>query len=128
MSAAAGRMAGKVGQVGQAAGKMASKANEAGSGKRKDSALQKGAKRDPELYVRMDHPVLGEHLLKLVIDPPHDHDGCFWHGWLSFRTQTNFLFIRSPSQHGRRNYALANHFKRRRRRRAFQIPVSSGWG
>lgn len=48
MSASAGRMAGK---VGQAAGKIASKANEAGSGKGKDSALQKGAKRDPELYV-----------------------------------------------------------------------------
>lgn len=56
MSAAAGRMAGK---VGQAAGKMASKANEAGSGKGKDSALQKGAKRDPELYVRTDHPMYG---------------------------------------------------------------------
>ena len=39
------------GKVGQAAGKIASKANEAGSGKGKDSALQKGAKRDPELYV-----------------------------------------------------------------------------
>ena len=49
MSAAAGRM---VGKAGQAAGKIASKANEAGSGKGKDSALQKGAKRDPELYVR----------------------------------------------------------------------------
>ncbi len=51
MSAAAGRM---VGKAGQAAGKIASKANEAGSGKGKDSALQKGAKRDPELYVRKD--------------------------------------------------------------------------
>ena len=42
------------GKVGQAAGKVASKANEAGSGKGKESALQKGAKRDPELYVSMD--------------------------------------------------------------------------
>lgn len=49
MSASAGRIAGKVGQT---AGKYASKANQAaGSGKGKDSALQKGAKRDPELYV-----------------------------------------------------------------------------
>lgn len=55
MSATAGRMAGK---VGQAAGKLASKANEAGSGKGKDSALQKGAKRDPELYVRRDPSVI----------------------------------------------------------------------
>ncbi|CAF9933177.1 hypothetical protein IMSHALPRED_009081 [Imshaugia aleurites] len=47
-AAAAGRMAGK---VGQAAGKAASKANEAGSAKGKDSALHKGAKRDPELYI-----------------------------------------------------------------------------
>ena len=43
-----------VGKAGQAAGKIASKANEAGSGKGKDSALQKGAKRDPELYVHND--------------------------------------------------------------------------
>lgn len=55
-AAAAGRMAGK---VGQAAGKAASKANEAGSAKGKDSALHKGAKRDPELYVRNDHSTLG---------------------------------------------------------------------
>ena len=56
MSAAAGRMAGK---VGQAAGKIASKANEAGSGKGQDSTLQKGAKRDPELYVCTNHSVVG---------------------------------------------------------------------
>lgn len=55
-AAAAGRMAGK---AGQAAGRMASKANEAGSGKGKDSALQKGAKRDPELYVRIDGSLVG---------------------------------------------------------------------
>lgn len=47
------------GKVGQAAGKVASKANEAGSGKGKDSALQKGAKKDPELYVRTDHSIVG---------------------------------------------------------------------
>ena len=47
------------GKVGQAAGKAASKANEAGSAKGKDSALHKGAKRDPELYVRNDHSTLG---------------------------------------------------------------------
>ncbi len=48
MSAAAGRAASK---VGQAASKAAGKANEVGSKKGPDSALQKGAKRDPELYV-----------------------------------------------------------------------------
>lgn len=46
-------------KAGQAAGKIASKANAAGSGKGKDSALQKGAKRDPELYVRTDHSMVG---------------------------------------------------------------------
>ena len=56
MSATAGRMAGK---VGQAAGKLASKANEAGSGKGKESALHKGAKRDPELYVWTDDQMIG---------------------------------------------------------------------
>ena len=49
MSATAGRIATK---VGQAAGKAASKTNETGSGKGKESPLQKGAKRDPELYVQ----------------------------------------------------------------------------
>jgi len=47
MSAAAGRMASK---VGQAATKAAGKAAEAGSSE-KAGVLQKGAKRDPELYV-----------------------------------------------------------------------------
>ena len=54
MSAAAGRTASKVGQaVGKAASKANTAANEAAAGKGKDSALQKGAKRDPELYVRL---------------------------------------------------------------------------
>lgn len=48
MSAAAGRAAGK---VGQAAGRAAAKANEVGSKKGPDGPLNKGAKRDPELYV-----------------------------------------------------------------------------
>ena len=54
MSAAAGRVAGKAGQaIGKAASKASTAANESGAaGKGKDSALQKGAKRDPELYVR----------------------------------------------------------------------------
>lgn len=47
-AAAAGRAASK---VGQAAGKAATKANQAGGGKGPDNALNKGAKRDPELYV-----------------------------------------------------------------------------
>ena len=53
MSAAAGRTAGKVGQaVGRAASKANTAANEAAaSGKGRNGALQKGAKRDPELYV-----------------------------------------------------------------------------
>ncbi|MDI1486982.1 MAG: hypothetical protein OHK93_006244 [Ramalina farinacea] len=48
MSAAAGRAAGK---VGQAAGRAAAKANEVGSKKGPDGPLNKGAKRDPELYI-----------------------------------------------------------------------------
>jgi len=51
MSAAAGRAATKVGQV---AGRAASKANEVGNKKGPESALQKGAKRDPELYVSLN--------------------------------------------------------------------------
>jgi len=47
MSATAGRVASK---VGQAASKAAGKAAEAGSSD-KQSVLQKGAKRDPELYI-----------------------------------------------------------------------------
>lgn len=46
MSAAAGRMASK---VGSAASKVAGKAAE--SGEQKTGVLQKGAKKDPELYV-----------------------------------------------------------------------------
>lgn len=46
MSASVGRVASK---VGQAATKTAAEAGKAGSG---DSVLKKGAKRDPELYVR----------------------------------------------------------------------------
>ena len=47
-AAAAGRAASK---VGQAAGRAATKVNEAGGKKGPDSTLNKGAKRDPELYV-----------------------------------------------------------------------------
>ena len=49
MSAAIGRAAGK---VGQAATKAAGKAAESGSSDKKAGVLQKGAKKDPELYVR----------------------------------------------------------------------------
>ena len=49
MSAAVSRAAGK---VGQAATKAAGKAAESGSSDKKAGVLQKGAKRDPELYVR----------------------------------------------------------------------------
>ena len=48
MSAAAGRMANK---VGQAATRVAGKAAESGGPDKQQSVLQKGAKRDPELYV-----------------------------------------------------------------------------
>ena len=48
MSAAAGRIASK---VGQAATRVAGKAAESGSADKQQSVLQKGAKRDPELYV-----------------------------------------------------------------------------
>ena len=50
MSATVGRVASK---VGQAATKAAGKAAEAGSSE-KQGVLQKGAKRDPELYVCSD--------------------------------------------------------------------------
>ena len=54
MSAAAGRAAGKIGQAAaksrQAAGNVATKANEAGA-RGSDNPVNKGAKRDPELYV-----------------------------------------------------------------------------
>ena len=57
MSAAAGRTAGKVGQaVAGATAKANSAANEAAAGKGRQSVLNKGAKRDPELYVRLDVP------------------------------------------------------------------------
>ena len=48
MSAAAGRVASK---VGQAATRAAGKAADAGSSDKPAGVLQKGAKRDPELYV-----------------------------------------------------------------------------
>lgn len=84
-AAAAGRMASR---VGQAAGKAATKANEAGGSKGKDSILQKGAKRDPELYVRF-RPFPSSftiYLLMFTADPPYHHDWCLWHGWLLFWT------------------------------------------
>ena len=57
MSAAAGRTAGKVGQaVAGATAKANNAANEAAAGKGRQSVLNKGAKRDPELYVRLDIP------------------------------------------------------------------------
>ena len=58
MSGAAGRTAGKVGQaVAGAASKANNAANEAAAGKGGSSILNKGAKRDPELYVRLDIPL-----------------------------------------------------------------------
>ncbi|KAK0510341.1 hypothetical protein JMJ35_007735 [Cladonia borealis] len=52
MSAAAGRTAGKVGQaVAGATAKANNAANEAAAGKGRQSVLNKGAKRDPELYI-----------------------------------------------------------------------------
>ena len=57
MSAAVGRTAGKVGQVvAGATSKANNAANEAAAGKGRQSVLNKGAKRDPELYVRLDIP------------------------------------------------------------------------
>lgn len=50
--ASAARAAGKVGQaIGNVATKTNGAANEAASGSGKQSTLNKGAKRDPELYV-----------------------------------------------------------------------------
>ena len=55
MSSAVGRTAGKLGQaVAGATSKANNAANEAAAGKGRQSVLNKGAKRDPELYVRLD--------------------------------------------------------------------------
>lgn len=60
--ASAARAAGKVGQaIGNAATKSNAAVNEAASsGSGKQSSLNKGAKRDPELYVRLPSSQLGE--------------------------------------------------------------------
>ena len=59
MSAAAGRAASKIGQaagkVGQSAGNVATKANEAGA-QGSNNPVNKGAKRDPELYEATVNP------------------------------------------------------------------------
>ncbi|KAG8534267.1 uncharacterized protein KY384_001111 [Bacidia gigantensis] len=59
MSAAAGRAASKVGQAaskaGASAGNVSKKINEVG-GKGSDNPVNKGAKRDPELYVYLSWP------------------------------------------------------------------------
>ena len=69
MSAAAGRTAGKVGQaVAGATAKANNAANEAAAGKGRQSVLNKGAKRDPELYVNLDIPQSSLH------DIPTDTD------------------------------------------------------
>ena len=52
MASAATRMAGKVGGP---LSKVAGKAAESGSNPKNQEVLQKGAKRDPELYVRRPH-------------------------------------------------------------------------
>ena len=58
MSGAASRAAGQMGKaVAGAASKANSAANAAAEGKGRESVLKKGAKRDPELYVRLRMPV-----------------------------------------------------------------------
>ena len=79
MSAAAGRAASK---AGQAVGRAATKANEAGGKKGSDNALNKFAKKDPELYVRSKE-IVSQTRTDSMVDPPHNHDWRLWHGWLS---------------------------------------------
>lgn len=73
------------GKIGQAAGRAASRANEVGNKKGPDGALQKGAKRDPELYVRYVDFLRSE-LFQIIRCPDsfHHYDVCFWHGGLPF--------------------------------------------
>ncbi len=113
--ASAARAAGKVGQaIGNVAKKANTAANEAASGSGKQSTLNKEAKRDPELYVRLPsrHPVGHVSMLKVMLDTTDHHDGRLWHGWVPFRTQTHLLLLRSPRWYGSQYNALANDFQR----------------
>lgn len=68
--ASAARAAGKVGQaIGNVATKANAAANEAASGSGKQSTLNKGAKRDPELYVRSsrENPGGQVSILKVIV-------------------------------------------------------------
>ena len=101
MSAAAGRTAGKVGQaIGRAATKANASANEAaGAGgsaaqSGKDSTLNKGAKRDPELYVRPDYQIRFHSIAHVLItDFTDHHDRCLWYGWLSLWPQADLILL-----------------------------------
>ena len=87
MSAAANRMAAKVAESAtKAAGKAAQAGSSAGGGQKgKETVLQKGAKRDPELYVgNLASKMTSDSLPDKIIDPTHHHDGCFRTCWLSF--------------------------------------------
>ena len=72
MSQAASRAAGKMGQAVAGAASKASGAatkansavNEAATGKGRDSVLKRGAKRDPELYVRL---IMGQSSFRIVL-------------------------------------------------------------
>ncbi len=109
--ASAARAAGKVGQaIGNVATKANTAANQAASGSGKQSTLNKGAKRDPELYVRFPLRQIATQgsMLKIIPDPTYHYDGRLWHGWVPLWTQTHFLFLRSPCWHGSQYNALAN--------------------
>lgn len=77
-----GRAAGKAGQSAlRATTRAASTAD-----KPTETILKKGAKRDPELYVRIANKesTQFERLTKPT-DPPNNHDRCLRSRWLAFR-------------------------------------------
>ncbi len=93
MSAAANRMAAKVAESASkavgAAGNAAKAGNNVGGGgtKGKETLLQKGAKRDPELYVwrHFSYGQDGTSLTDLLLDFTYHHDRRFCTCWLSLR-------------------------------------------
>lgn len=152
MSAAAGRMASK---VGSAASKVAGKAAE--SGDKKTGVLQKGAKKDPELYVcscvikpdyiqctsrksadgasdTISYHVRGVRPCRMALRYPFPHRACpsTLGPVLTFRSrpQANLFIIRTTCQHGREQLALASLELQGRARAEceLQIPVPPWWG
>lgn len=92
MSAAANRMAAKVAESATKAVGKAAQSGSSGSGGAKkgpQTVLQKGAKKDPELYVRNYYPVRRvRNFTDTFEDPSYHHDRRLWACWLSLRYVT----------------------------------------